>query len=88
MHRDIASSSLRKLDAVALVTNVTVFMKRDTNLVIEKLDGTPKTHHRVRLKEFLEGLHVWKAVLDETISQKTVSGIPNSYPRIEMTDER
>jgi hypothetical protein len=30
MHRDIASSSLRELDAVALTTNVTVFMKRGT----------------------------------------------------------
>jgi hypothetical protein len=27
---DISSSSLRELDAVALATNVTVFMKRDT----------------------------------------------------------
>ena len=27
---DIASSSLRELDAVALATNVTVFMERDT----------------------------------------------------------
>jgi len=31
MYTDIASSSLRKLDAVALTTNVTVFMKRGTN---------------------------------------------------------
>ena len=30
MRTDIASSSLRELDAVALATNVTVFMKRDT----------------------------------------------------------
>ncbi len=30
MHADIASSSLRELDAVALATNVTVFMKRGT----------------------------------------------------------
>jgi len=30
MHTDIASSSLRELDAVALATNVTVFMKRGT----------------------------------------------------------
>jgi len=29
---DIASSSLRELDAVALATNVTVFMERDTRL--------------------------------------------------------
>ncbi len=28
--RDIASSSLRELDAVALATNVTIFMERDT----------------------------------------------------------
>jgi len=28
---DIASSSLRELDAVALATNVTVFMERGTN---------------------------------------------------------
>jgi hypothetical protein len=33
---DIASSSLRELDAVALATNVTVFMKRGT-----KPAGTP-----------------------------------------------
>jgi len=30
MYTDIASSSLRELDAVALATNVTVFMKGDT----------------------------------------------------------
>ena len=30
MHRDIASSLLRELDAVALATNVMVFMGRDT----------------------------------------------------------
>ncbi len=29
---DIVSSSLRELDAVALATNVTVFMKRDTKV--------------------------------------------------------
>jgi len=29
---DIASSSLRELEAVALATNVTVFMKRDTEV--------------------------------------------------------
>ncbi len=41
---DIASSSLRELDAVALATNVTVFMKRGTKSEAEKaiqnLDGT------------------------------------------------
>ena len=31
MYTDIASSSLRELDTVALATNVTVFMKRGTN---------------------------------------------------------
>ena len=31
MRTDIASSSLRELDAVALATNVTVFMERGTN---------------------------------------------------------
>ena len=31
MYTDIASSSLRELDAVALATNVTVFMERDTH---------------------------------------------------------
>ena len=31
MHSDIASSSLRELDAVALATNVMVFMGRDTS---------------------------------------------------------
>ncbi len=30
--QDLASSSLRELDAVALATNVTVFMKRDTKV--------------------------------------------------------
>jgi hypothetical protein len=30
MYADIASSSLRELDAVALATNVTVFMKVST----------------------------------------------------------
>jgi hypothetical protein len=30
MYTDIASSSLRELDAVALATNVIVFMERDT----------------------------------------------------------
>ena len=30
MHSDIASSSLRELDAVALATNVTIFMERGT----------------------------------------------------------
>ncbi len=29
---DIASSSLRELDAVALATNITVFMERDTKV--------------------------------------------------------
>ena len=32
MHIGIASSSLRELDAVALATNVTVFMERDTKM--------------------------------------------------------
>jgi len=31
MHTDIASSLLRELDAVALATNVMVFLGRDTN---------------------------------------------------------
>ncbi len=31
MHADIASSLLRELDAVALATNVMVFMGRDTS---------------------------------------------------------
>ncbi len=31
---DIASSSLRELDAVALATNVTVFMDRDTRQAV------------------------------------------------------
>jgi len=30
MYSDIVSSSFRELDAVALATNVTVFMERDT----------------------------------------------------------
>ncbi len=32
MHTGIASSSLRELDAVALATNVTVFMERGTKV--------------------------------------------------------
>ncbi len=32
MRTDIASSSLRELDAVALATNVTIFMERGTYL--------------------------------------------------------
>ncbi len=32
MHTGIASSSFRELDAVALATNVTVFMERDTKV--------------------------------------------------------
>jgi len=33
---DIASSLLRKLDAVALATNVTVFMERDTSVGVSR----------------------------------------------------
>jgi len=44
MRTDISSSSLRELDAVALATNVTVFMKRGTKSeaeeAIQNLDGT------------------------------------------------
>ena len=47
---DIASSSLRELDAVALATNVTVFMERDT-----------KAHrlkpYRLRQPHLRESLH-------------------------------
>ncbi len=43
---DIASSSLRELDAVALVTNVTVFMERDTGQAV-----SPSPAH------LREGLH-------------------------------
>ncbi len=35
MHTDIASSSLRELDAVALPTNVMLFLGRDTNMLTE-----------------------------------------------------
>ncbi len=41
---DIASSSLRELDAVALATNVTVFMERDTKRGLrlkKRLPGWP-----------------------------------------------
>ena len=38
MYPDIASSSLRELDAVALDTNVTVYMERDT---MSNLDSVP-----------------------------------------------
>ncbi len=37
MYTDIASSSLRELDAVALATNATVFMERDTEPIDEYL---------------------------------------------------
>jgi len=56
------------------------------SLAIEKLEGFPETHHQVLLKEFLKGLHAWKAGLDQAISLKTETSIPESYPRIEMID--
>jgi len=34
MYTDIASSLLRELDAVALATNVTVFMEGDTQIMV------------------------------------------------------
>ncbi len=34
MHTDIASSSFRDLDAVALATNVMVFLGRGTNMKV------------------------------------------------------
>ncbi len=34
MYTDIASSSLRELDTVALATNVTVFMEGDTIIMV------------------------------------------------------
>ncbi len=37
MHTDIASSSLRELDAVALATNVVVFLGRDTSFFIGRV---------------------------------------------------
>ncbi len=39
---DIASSSLRELDAVALATNVTVFMERDTKASCIAFSGLPE----------------------------------------------
>jgi FMN phosphatase YigB (HAD superfamily) len=40
MYTDIASSSLRELDAVALATNGTVFMKRGTKAIFLDVGGT------------------------------------------------
>ncbi len=37
MHTDIASSSLRELDAVARATNVIVFMKRGTEVTTDDI---------------------------------------------------
>lgn len=54
------------------------------SLAIEKLEGFPETHHQLLLKEFLEGLRAWKAGLDQAISLKTETSIPESYPKIEM----
>ena len=56
------------------------------SLAIEKLEGFPETHHQLLLKEFLEGLRAWKAGLDQAISLKTETSIPESYPKIEMID--
>ena len=52
---DIASSSLRELDAVALATNGTVFMKRGTKPEAEKaiqnLDGTRVEGRTIKVNE-------------------------------------
>ncbi len=50
MHPGIASSSLRELDAVALATNVTVFMERDTKV--------PPTFRRISAAIFLKFLPI------------------------------
>ena len=55
------------------------------SLAIEKLEGFPETHHQLLLKEFLEGLRAWKAGLDQAISLKTETSIPDTYPRIRLT---
>ena len=55
------------------------------SLAIEKLEPYPQTYHQVRLVELLAGLRAWKAGLDEAISLKTESSIPESYPRIKLT---
>ena len=55
------------------------------SLAIEKLEGFPETHHQVLLKEFLEGLSAWKTGLDQAISLKTETSIPDTYPRIRLT---
>jgi hypothetical protein len=47
---DIASSSLRELDAVALATNVTVFMGRDT---IAQAVPPPAAHLREGLRSIM-----------------------------------
>ena len=55
MYTDIASSSLRELDAVALATNVTVFMERDTKYsekekeeIVRDYFGPPGTEENPR----------------------------------------
>ena len=54
-------------------------------LAIEKLEAYPRTYHQVQLAELLAELRAWKAGLDEAISLKTESSIPESFPRIELT---
>ena len=50
---DIASSSLRELDAVALATNVMVFMGRDTRLeTYQLLASTVSLSRRLRSVRF------------------------------------
>jgi len=47
MHTDIVSSSLRELDAVALATNVTVFMKRGTRVAVVGVGALGGHHARI-----------------------------------------
>ena len=47
MHTDIVSSSLRELDAVALATNGTVFMKRGTRVAVVGVGALGEHHARI-----------------------------------------
>jgi tRNA dimethylallyltransferase len=58
MHRDISSSSLRELDAIALATNITVFMKRGTKGLLVALLGptaSGKSHLALAAARELDG---------------------------------
>ena len=51
-------------------------------LAIEKLKGYPEIHHGIRLKEFLNIIGSWKAVLDQSISDRNINEVLLPYPKI------